>query len=223
MDNAKKNTILLSIYIILGIFLGMYIKVDKKFVEPLTIESLKKNNKKIRELREEIISLQKENSDFREKYEEFQELSRSDEDFMAFLERELTKYKMLLGLCDVKGPGIQIIMYEKESANRPKNSDVIHDSDLLNIINDLRIAGAEAITLNGQRVTDRTEIRCGGPIVRVNGVSKGSPFIIRAIGDKEKMYAGLTAPDSFAKIISTLNPIEVQVLKKDEILIKKNK
>ncbi len=61
--------------------------------------------------------------------------------------------------------------------------DLIHDIDVLRIINDLRGAGAEAIDINGQRVLAISEIKCGGPIIRVNGRSVwgGSLLYISAI------------------------------------------
>ena len=54
--------------------------------------------------------------------------------------------------------------------------------DLLKVINELRAAGAEAISINGQRLTATSEIRCAGPTVSVNNVRSAPPFEICAIG-----------------------------------------
>ena len=51
------------------------------------------------------------------------------------------------------------------------------------MVNELRAAGAEAISLNGQRLTANSEIRCAGPTVSVNNVRSAPPFEIRAIGN----------------------------------------
>lgn len=62
------------------------------------------------------------------------------------------------------------------------NLYLVHDEDLLKVINELRAAGAEAISINGQRLTATSEIRCAGPTVSVNNVRSAPPFEIRAIG-----------------------------------------
>ncbi len=57
------------------------------------------------------------------------------------------------------------------------NLDIVHDVDVLRIINDWRGGRAEAISINGQRVLSVTEIKCGGPIIRVNGKGLVAPFL----------------------------------------------
>ncbi len=65
----------------------------------------------------------------------------------------------------MEGPGISIKMYDNPDSQivgLDINDDVIHDVDILNILNDLKIAGAEAISINGERVVSNSEIKCGG-------------------------------------------------------------
>ena len=71
------------------------------------------------------------------------------------------------------------------------NLYVIHDDDLLRVVNELRAAGAEAIAINGQRLTGTSEIRCAGPTLSVNNVRSSAPFEIRAIGDKKSLENAL--------------------------------
>ena len=52
-------------------------------------------------------------------------------------------------------------------------------------------AGAEAISVNGQRLTGISEIRCAGPTLSVNNVRSSAPFEIRAIGDKKSLENAL--------------------------------
>ena len=75
---------------------------------------------------------------------------------------------MLMGLMELEGPGI--IMRLDDSTLRSATSDpeeieslLLHDYDLQRVVNELRVASAEAISLNGQRIVERTAIRCVGP------------------------------------------------------------
>ena len=92
---------------------------------------------------------------------------------------------LLSGSTAVEGTGIIITIddsYQKSTAGEDMNLYLVHDEDLLKVINELRAAGAEAISINGQRLTATSEIRCAGPTVSVNNVRSAPHFEIRAIG-----------------------------------------
>ena len=73
--------------------------------------------------------------------------------------------RMRAGLTALTGPGV-IVRLDDSSVKAKKGEDpnlyLIHDDDLLKVINELRAAGAEAISVNGQRLTGTSEIRCAG-------------------------------------------------------------
>ena len=94
--------------------------------------------------------------------------------------------KMKAGLTALEGSGVIVRMDDSNiSAKIGENPNlyVIHDEDILRIINELRAAGAEAISINGQRIIATSEIRCAGPTLSVNNVRSAPPFEIIAIGD----------------------------------------
>ena len=102
----------------------------------------------------------------------------------------------MIGLTDVNGSGVIITVADSEiDANTVFNSNdlIVHDSDILKIVNELKNAGAEAISINGQRVIITTPIICGGNIININGERIGSPFEIKAIGSPEAL-ANLSRP-----------------------------
>lgn len=70
-----------------------------------------------------------------------------------------------------RAPGVTIILEDSSQANVTGNEAdyLIHDNDLLSVINELRSAGAEAISLNGERILATSEVRCTGAVVTVNG------------------------------------------------------
>ena len=69
---------------------------------------------------------------------------------------------------------------------------IIHDEDILRVVNELRAGGAEAIAINDQRLIGTSEIRCSGPTITVNGKVFGAPFIVTAIGDPDTLNSALT-------------------------------
>ena len=102
----------------------------------------------------------------------------------------------MIGLTEVTGPGIIITLADSEidSTSVLNSSDLlIHDIDLLKVVNELKNAGAEAISINNQRVILTTPIICGGNIININGEKIGSPFEIKAIGSPEAL-ANLSRP-----------------------------
>lgn len=110
------------------------------------------------------------------------------------LQSELLKYKMFSGAQAVHGPGIKVIIND---GNRPLydgeniNDILVHDADIVMVVNELRRAGAEAIAVNGQRIVNTTEIVCAGYTIRINGITYARPFVITAIGDATRMSSVL--------------------------------
>ena len=97
---------------------------------------------------------------------------------------------------------------------------IIHDSDLLSVINELRSAGAEAISLNGERLLATSEIRCTGAVVTVNGRRYAAPYVIFAIGDPATLYNALTMRNGVVDILGQWK-ISVQVNTSTQLTIPK--
>ena len=72
----------------------------------------------------------------------------------------------------MKGPGVTVEMNDAQKpvgSGQDPNLFIIHDDDILAVVNELFAAGAEAMCINGQRVVATTEVRCVGPVIMVNG------------------------------------------------------
>lgn len=221
MKYKTKRTVLVIIYLLVGVFLGLYLKTGKEFFEPLSINKMKETSTKIKNLKAEINSINEELEKQDKKLEILEKLVKNDSEFLKFLKDEKVFYEMISGDVDLEGAGIVLTITE-ESVDRPvKRTDVIHDSDLLRIINDLRTSGAEAISINDLRVYSRTGVKCNGPVVRLNGRTKGAPFIIKAIGNSDKLYSAIKSPGTFASILETINPIKLEIEQKEKVLVKK--
>lgn len=107
---------------------------------------------------------------------------------------ELEKNNMALGYTEVIGTGITITLTDGDTAANKLDlsSSLVHDSDLIEVVNALKNAGAEAISINGERIVNTTAITCAGNIIKANNEKIGVPFIINAIGSPEKLYGALT-------------------------------
>lgn len=110
------------------------------------------------------------------------------------LEDKIKEDNLLLGNTDVKGQGVTITLNDGKTTDGVKPSDLlIHYGDVLLLVNELRNAGAAAISINGERVVNKTAISCDGNVIIVNGEKIGTPIIISAIGLQER-FATLERP-----------------------------
>lgn len=130
-------------------------------------------------------------------------------------ESELTK--MGAGVVALQGPGIIVTIDDSKRPSKPgenPNLYLIHDDDILKVINELWAAGAEAISINEQRLIASSEIRCAGPTLSVNNTRYSPPYDIRAIGDPAtlenalKMRGGVVETLQFWGIQVTIKTLE---------------
>lgn len=136
------------------------------------------------------------------------------------LRDQITLLEFTAGITDICGPGVSVVMEDSTAKNTTGNEAdyLIHDSDLLRVINELRSAGAEALSLNGERILATSEIRCAGPVVTINGVQKAAPFTIFAIGDPITLYDALTMRNGVVDILEGWK-ISVKVTRSDQLTI----
>lgn len=128
--------------------------------------------------------------------------------------------ELTAGITDISGPGVSVVMEDSTAKNTSGNEAnyLIHDSDLLSVVNELRAAGAEALSLNGERILATSEIRCAGPVVTVNGVQKAAPFTIFAIGDSDTLYDALNMRGGVVDRLEAWK-ISVKVARSDQLTI----
>ena len=104
---------------------------------------------------------------------------------------------ILIGLTDVTGEGVIVTLKDNNTVTADSNildpsMVIVHMPDILGVINELKNAGAEAISINDQRVVSTTSLTCEGNIININGEKISSPFVIKAIGSSIYMNSALT-------------------------------
>ena len=142
----------------------------------------------------------------------------SDTERLKVLSKDLANAQAFAGLTDVKGPGIVVTLSDskKPFANMPAGfsnmptgfapPNIIHDTDIDAVLNELKASGAEAISVNGQRIAAVSPVRCVGPTVLVNFTPTASPFVIKAIGDPKTLKAGVELPGGIVTQIRGYDP-----------------
>lgn len=202
----------------------MQIRSKPEMYVPVTIESLEAASFELNSMKSENASLLELNNlkklqlDKMKKQMEAEEVGLLVEEY----QKEIKEKKMELGLLAVEGPGVVIKLHDN-AAKRPigydVNEDVIHDLDLLILLNDLKIAGAEAISVNDERLMSKSSIICGGPIFRINDQVVGMPLYIKAIGNPDQLYAAMMRQYSYAEYLRSYG-LGVEVTVSDHIVIK---
>ena len=160
-------------------------------------------------LKQQIISLQSDNQrlennlstlrdDLRETYQSLEEGLTPEE----LLLKDIEDYKLLAGYEDVSGEGVIVLLTDSNAPlveDQNPNRLIVHGRDITMIINELRNAGAEAISINGQRyIVNRSQLYCNGPTIRINNQWFAQPFIIQAIGSRRELLAAINSNTSYA-------------------------
>lgn len=141
------------------------------------------------------------------------------------IRQELQDSRMIAGMLDIEGPGVEIILDDrKRDTILDSDTDmigyyIVHDSDLLEVVNELRAAGAEAVAINGVRITGSSRISCGGPTINVGKEQRfAPPFIIHAIGDPEVLTSYFQRDDSIYQTLMFWG-LRFEIKQKDVIQI----
>lgn len=174
--------------IVLGFLITLQIQTQKSVVELEEIQTQRTASVKnlLANAQAENQRLQEEHKTITERLDQARKVGGTSPELIA----ELDRYRMMEGTVDVQGPGIEITIDDRQQEHKvvfPLTPD-----DLLRISNTLKFAGAEAISINGQRIVSSTAIVLSGsatklvnqvPITRTEGV----PFVIQAIGNQDQL------------------------------------
>lgn len=133
------------------------------------------------------------------------------------LSEELEDINSVLGLSTVHGQGIIIKISDGEApANAIDISNyIVHDVNLRMIVNYLFNAGAEAVSINGERIVSTTAITCIGNTIKVNGEKVATPFEIKAIGSDE-MYGAMTMQGGYLYVLENTTGINIDLVERSD-------
>lgn len=141
---------------------------------------------------------------------------------LSKLKKDLEEARQKAGMKEVQGAGVEVTLNDSSKEPQPgenPNFYVLHDGDVLRVLNELKAAGAQAISLNGQRIISTTEIRCIGPSILVNKNQRLSPpFVISAVGDPETLSSALKMKNGVIDYLQFWG-IQVDIKKVDKLTV----
>lgn len=223
----KKTTQKLMLFftsLILGIILITNIQLDLDDYEEVSLKSVQNMRKDIENYKQQISDLNMLIKKAEDEIERYNTALLNDDDVADVVSEEIENTKFVAGLKDVQGPGIIVVISDSEAdveIGDNINDLLVHDLDVQRLVNDLKVAGAEAISIKGQRVLSTSEIECNGPTIRINGRTYSIPFNIKAIGDPKVLNAAVSAPGTYGFKLKDIYGLRVETSLSNFVLIPK--
>lgn len=219
----------LPTYIVIGITLFFLSVMLAAQVKSISNTEQVLEGKREAQLAEDLVNLQKKYNDLKEKYEESEEIvneyktnASTNDILISSMKKELESLSLLSGTTDIVGEGIVITLSDgvKGIMTEGNSDTLVHDSDVLTVVNELKSAGAEAISVNGQRIISTSAIRCVGPVIQVNYQKVAAPFEIKAIGNAQYLESAMNIKNGIADTLRELG-IGVTVSRYSKVKIPK--
>ena len=154
----------------------------------------------IENLRKEKEDLQKNNEILSEELKMLEDAAAKEGEIEGEIKKQLDNARMQIGLLDVRGPGIVITLTLKNSVfgtNGTQTINTVSEEEIVNLINSLWYAGAEAISINEMRITPQTGIKMAGSSISIGSAGRVDPnseIVIKAIGDKNNLNIAVNYP-----------------------------
>ena len=192
--------------ILLGVIISFQVKVVQNKLLDGALPSLRSKelileleavNQKKTALEEEVLLLEEELTNIKDSVSQENALIDS-------LSRQLELYKKFAGMTKVMGQGVEITIdhSQNEFSTSSNDNNIVHEYNLvLNLVNELNAAGAEAISIGGQRLVNTTEIRTAGDTLMVNKTPLYAPIVIKAIGNSKTLNASISQRFGIVSII----------------------
>lgn len=205
-----------ALCIVLGALLALSLKTQRQVIKEGGPSRLPALQAAFRLTKQENTDLQKELADYKVRLERAVRQQGAGIHGTQGLEQTLDEAKVLAGTVAVHGPGVVVVLRDSPKRD-PSETDpklieqyIIHDSDIRSVVNELFASGAEAVSVNGQRLIANSSIRCVGPVVMVNAIRTAPPYRIRAIGPPDDLKTGVSLPGGETEGLFLLDMIEVK-------------
>lgn len=188
-----KNVITITIGL-MAMFLVSIMFIQVKTINETNITDIE--NLRETELREQLSSWKTKYQEVNQKLEEniqkitdYKAKLDKNEETSELLDKELEQTNILLGKVGVVGEGVILTLRDNDEYE-------ITSTDLLDLINELNYAGAEAISINDQRILGMTDIVDVGNTIIVGGKRLAGPYIVKAIGNQTYLKSTLSLKET---------------------------
>ena len=221
---TNHNGILFFMSLILGIMLITNIKLDLNDYQEVSLKSVYNMRKDIESHKKQISDLKALVKNTEEEIQKYKTAVEENGNVSDLILEEINNVKFTAGLKDVQGSGIIVVISDSEAEveiGDNINDFLVHDLDVQRLVNDLKVGGAEAVSVNGQRVLSTSEIECNGPTIRINGRTYPIPFVIKAIGNPKVLNAAVNAPGTYGFKLRDIYRLKLETSLSNFLLIPK--
>ena len=196
----KKDKIIMIITIsIMALILSCVMFAQFRIVEETDLAQIE--NMREEELRQAIAEWKEKYEktiekmlDTNKKVQEYEDKQKSNKETKELVQKELSEAKEIFGLTNVEGDGIIITLTDTDEMTYTGN-------DLLYLVNELRAAGAKAISINDERIVNTTDIAdISSRYIQVNSNKVSAPYIVKVIGDKTYLKSALTIKNGYVDL-----------------------
>lgn len=229
MKNKGGIIVIFALALLIGLIISIQLNTSDSsdrggLVTWAQANALERQLKEVRGEKEIILT---EYLELEHRLKEIEEQSISEDALLKAAMKDLERYRMASGVVDVKGPGIIITVDDpiptEENPGDGYSMIMIRYDLLLSLVNKLKDAGVEAISINGQRIIAKTEISLAGDNVNINTVPTAPPYTIKAIGDPETIEGTLTIRFGIVEEMKNKYGLQVSIAKQDELEISRYK
>lgn len=202
-----KNNLHLSLIlvcVVLGFLLATSFNTKNNNTEAINTPRKKDLISTVKELERQRDMLKTQIENDRDQISKYEKRAAQNQGIQTAYSNDLEKVRLVSGLTDVKGSGLIITL--GDNPNYPKDDDpnnyVIHDYDVRIAVNSLWAGGAEAISVNGQRLISTSSVRCAGSTILVNANRLVSPYIIKAVGNPARMLEAINSDKNSKRLFN---------------------
>lgn len=209
----------------LGMLLALALKTQRQAASEGIPNRWPAIRTEFRNIKEENEKLRKDIGVYRNREEEMARQQAMGLSTAKGLQRTLDEAKALGGLVPVTGPGVIVTLKDSpllspsETRKFEIENSMVHDSDIVAITNELFSAGAEAISVNGERLIATSSIRCAGVPIMVNFRLIAPPYVIRAIGNSSDLESAMKMQGGAADVALLWASDMIKVERKQDIMV----
>ena len=221
--NIKKGKITMTITMVIACFaLALVMSMQFKIASETDITSIE--NMREAELRTELANWKSKYEEVEKKYEEtsskideYKQNKESNEDTEKLVDDELQQVNMQLGKVDVQGEGIEVTLRETDNEEISR----ITADDLILIVNALKVSGAEAISINDERIINMSDmVDINQSFIKINGQRIVAPYIIKAIGNQSYLESSLISNGGPVDEMKKIGQ-DVSITKSNKVIVQK--
>ncbi len=212
MSGKKWPLTLIIAFACLGLLLSLQFKTHQAMADDLNYQSNETLAAVAKNLTTKYYQLIQEVWDLRTQLKLLQQSADQNKTALEAMTREQQKLNIALGTIPVEGPGIVITIPENDQ-------NYFGYQDIVDIVNELWNSGAEAVSVNGFRVTNSTSIMPDSEFtaVLINGVRISYPYTIKAIGEPNSLDKGISIPFGIVDNLRTLFKIPILIEQEENL------